>query len=147
MCLRPPEYTRRSESVQRYLGMTDLPTQGCGGAGYCSMDLHTLHRLGTKWECLRGIPRVSVLRSGSCFEPGYHRAFQRLNQLGNNQLFNFEPVDNCAGEIPKLLRSAFELAQTQGLTIGDLVTELSMKAGRIRELLGAEDRRPRLQFV
>lgn len=111
------------------------------------MDLHALHRLGTEW----GVSVESLVyrcrEVGAVSEPAYHRAFQRLNQLRNTQLFTLEPVENYAGEIPKLLRSAFDLAQTHGLTIEGLATELAMKAGRIRELLGAEDRRPRLQLV
>ncbi len=111
------------------------------------MDLYTLHRLGTEW----GVSVESLVyrcrEVGAVSEPAYRRAFQRLNQLRNTQLFSLEPVENYPGEIPKLLRSAFELAQTHGLTIADLATELSMKADRIRELLGAEDPRPQLRLV
>lgn len=111
------------------------------------LDLHALERLSREW----GVSIESLIyrchELGIVSEAAYRRAFQRLNQLRQVSLFNLEPVDGYPGEIPSLLRSAFEVAEAQGLTITALARELACKPARIRMLLGQKDSRPELRLV
>lgn len=111
------------------------------------MDLHALDRLAREW----GVSVESLVyrcrEVGAVSEPAYRRSYQRLNQLRKLNLFNPEPVDSYPGEIPTLLRSAFELAEQQGLTLTALADELLIRSARIRTLLGDTDNRPELRLV
>ena len=111
------------------------------------MDLHVLDRLSKEW----GVAVESLIyrcrEVGAISEPAYRRAFQRLNQLRQLNLFGAEPISGYPGEIPTLLRRAFELAEANGLSLRDLADELKIKLPRLRLLLGQEDPRPHLQLV
>ncbi len=111
------------------------------------MDLHALERLSKEW----GVAVESLIyrcrEVGVISEPAYRRAFQRLNQLRQLNLFGAEPISGYPGEIPTLLRRAFELAEANGLSLRDLADELKIKVPRLRLLLGQEDPRPHLQLV
>ncbi len=111
------------------------------------MDLHLLDRLSKEW----GVAVESLIyrcrEVGAISEPAYRRAFQRLNQLRQLNLFGAEPISGYPGEIPTLLRRAFELAEANGLSLRDLADELKIKLPRLRLLLGQEDPRPHLQLV
>lgn len=80
-------------------------------------------------------------------EAAYRRAFQRLAHLRKLGLFDPQPVDNFPGEQPQLLRQAFDLAQTTGLTITKLANELKIRPARVRILLGMPDDRPTLTLL
>jgi Zn-dependent peptidase ImmA (M78 family)/transcriptional regulator with XRE-family HTH domain len=113
------------------------------------MDLKALERLGQKW----GVSVESLVyrcrEVGVVSDPAYRRAFQRLNQLRRLGLFQPEPVDGYPGEIPIMLKRAFELAEQNGLTMTTLARELTFPLPRLRLLLGdAEgDARPQLRLV
>lgn len=111
------------------------------------MDLKTLARIGAEW----GVSASSlVYRSrevGIISEPSYRRAFQRLNQLTNLGLFQPQPVADYPGEMPAMLRGAYDLAEAQGLTVPDLATELCVTPERVRTLLGMELDRPKLRIL
>jgi Zn-dependent peptidase ImmA (M78 family)/transcriptional regulator with XRE-family HTH domain len=111
------------------------------------MDLHALDRLSKEW----GVAVESLIyrcrEVGVISEPAYRRAFQRLNQLRQLNLFGAEPISGYLGEIPTLLRRAFELAEANGLSLRDLADELKIKLPRLRLLLGQADPRPHLQLV
>jgi len=111
------------------------------------IDLQALDRLSSAW----GVSVQSLIyrcrEVGSISEATYRRAFQRLAQLRKVGLFRSEPITGYPGEVPALLTSAFELASTHGLTIGELADELHCKPRRIRLLLGQTDQRPELRMV
>ena len=61
--------------------------------------------------------------------------------------FAAEPVANYQGEVPSLLGRAFQVAESQGLTLNDLSRELKWKLPHLRRLLGQDDSRPELRLV
>lgn len=78
-------------------------------------------------------------------EASIRRAYQRLNStmLARTD----EPCTAYRGESPRLLQQALELCERPGTPIADLANELKWSPARIRELLGQEDLRPKLQLV
>ncbi|MEV0712784.1 helix-turn-helix domain-containing protein [Nocardia aurea] len=111
------------------------------------LDFKKLGELGMQW----GVSVDSLLRRckevGAISEPTYRRAYQRLNALRHNGLFRNESIHGYPGEIPVLLRSAFEMAESDGLTLKDLAAELRITLPRLRLLLGDGDTRPQLKLV
>lgn len=75
------------------------------------------------------------------------RAYQRLNKLRKVNLFPLEQVENYPGEIPVMLRKAFEIAESNGLSLTQLASELACKPARVRMSLGDSDARPHLMLV
>lgn len=111
------------------------------------LNLNQLDRLSQEW----GVGIESLIRRchevGTISEAAYRRSFQRLNQLRKLGLFEFESVENYPGELPSLLRQAYEVANENGMSMSELASELALKPKRIRELLGAVDSRPELRIV
>lgn len=109
------------------------------------MDLRALGALGSAW----GVSVESLLyrcrEVGSVSEATYRRAFVRLNSLRKLDLFSPEPVQGYPGEVPLLLRRAFDVACDNGLTMRELSSELHMRPRRIRLLLGATEKPPVLK--
>lgn len=109
------------------------------------MDLAALDRLGRTWgvsvESL--VRRMSELRLVS--DATVRRAYMRLGAL--RPLGVEEPVHAYAGEIPRMLRDAVQLAESVGTGVRQLAAELHWRPARIRELLGLHDPRPTLQLV
>ena len=111
------------------------------------LNLQALDKLSKEW----GVSIESLIyrcrELGTISEAVYRRAFQRLNQLRKVELFVRSPVEQHPGEVPIMLQSAFQLAQENGLTLGNLSHELAMKPARVRMLLGQADQRPQLHLV
>jgi Zn-dependent peptidase ImmA (M78 family)/transcriptional regulator with XRE-family HTH domain len=113
------------------------------------MDLSALDQLSRQW----GVSVASLIyrcrEIGAVSDPAYRRAYQRLNQLTRIGLFQPEKVEGYPGEIPVLLKRAFELAQAHGLTLTALARELTLPLARVRLLLGdvASVTRPELSLV
>lgn len=109
------------------------------------IDLAELDRLGRIWgvsvESL--IRRMGEMRLAS--EASIRRAYQRLNS--NILARTDEPWTAYRGESPRLLQQALDLCERSGTPIADLANELKWSPARIRELLGQEDLRPKLQLV
>lgn len=112
------------------------------------LDLHALERLSRAW----GVAIDSLIyrchEVGRISEATYRRAFQRLAQLRQVDLFPKEPVRGYPGELPVLLMQAFAVAEQQGLTLQELAHDIKMPLSRLRQLLGDPDHgRPRLTLV
>lgn len=107
------------------------------------MDFNSLFRLSERW----GVSvKMLVYRSqelGLISESTARRAYIRLNQIEQPQ----RPIRLYSGEVPSMLRAAFELAATRGLTVVELAGQLGWKPRRVRQLLGDEDPRPELKIV
>lgn len=111
------------------------------------LDLAALDRLSKEW----GVAIESLIyrcrELGTVSEAAYRRAYQRLNQLRNVNLFPREKVENYPGEIPIMLQQAFGIAENEGLTLISLAQELAYKPDRVRALLGEPDTRPSLALI
>ncbi|MEU8001076.1 XRE family transcriptional regulator [Catellatospora sp. NPDC049111] len=75
------------------------------------------------------------------------RTYQRLHQLITDGAITLEPVDGFPGELPSLLREAFNLAADGGLTLEELGSELQWPRKRLSQLLGTEGDRPALSLL
>lgn len=84
---------------------------------------------------------------GNISEGTYRRAFQRLAQLRQIGLFASEPIAGYPGEVPVLLRSAFDIASENGLTMKELSRTLRISPSRIRLLLGLHEGRIKLNLA
>jgi Zn-dependent peptidase ImmA (M78 family) len=113
------------------------------------MDLNALDRLSKTWGVAVDSLVYRCREVGVVSDPAYRRAFQRLNQLRKLGLFLPEPVDEYPGEIPILIKQAFALAESNGLTMAALSHELACPLPRLRLLLGDAEAasRPRLRLV
>ncbi|TDC60879.1 ImmA/IrrE family metallo-endopeptidase [Actinomadura sp. GC306] len=111
------------------------------------VDFSSLERTSRTW----GVSMKSLIyRSrelGLFSEATARRAYQRLNQMENLGFFAAEPVTHYPGEMPSLLGRAFEVAESQGLTLDHLSRELKWKLPYLRRLLGQDDSRPELRLV
>lgn len=84
---------------------------------------------------------------GTATDTSVRRAYQRIQQLRTVGLIRPEPIIGYPGEVPTLLRSAFDLAEQHGTTITGLASELAWPPARVRTLLGIADSRPTLSLV
>ena len=111
------------------------------------IDFNALIELSVTW----GVSVDSLLRRckevGMASEATYRRAYQRLAALRNAGVIRPEPIEGFPGEIPALLRSAFKMAEQNGLTLKELAAELRITLPRLRLLLGEGDTRPALELV
>lgn len=111
------------------------------------LDFNVLDSLSRSW----GISVDSLLRRckevGTVSDTTSRRAHQRLANLRTSGLFRADPVQGYPGEVPSLLRSAFSLAESHGLTLKELAAELHISMPRLRLLLGDGDDRPTLELV
>ncbi len=112
------------------------------------LDLRRLAELRHKW----GVSVDSLLyrcrEVGLLSDSAASRGYQRLHELRSQPGFTSESITGYPGELPVLLRQAFELATEQtGLTMHDLAGQLAWPASRVRELLGIADQRPVLRIV
>ncbi len=111
------------------------------------LDFAALGELSMQW----GVSVDSLLRRckevGVVSEATYRRAHQRLAALRSSGLFGHEPVHSYPGELPALLRSAFEVAEAHGFSFKELASELRLTLPRLRLLLGQGDTRPELTLV
>lgn len=98
-----------------------------------------------------GVAPESLVRRckelGKASDVSARRAYQRLHQLRSTGLLRAEPVGGYPGEIPKVLASAFGLAEQHGLTLRELAEELAWPMSRVRQLLGLVNQRPSLRLV
>jgi Zn-dependent peptidase ImmA (M78 family)/transcriptional regulator with XRE-family HTH domain len=111
------------------------------------MDLHALDRLSREWGVAVDSLVYRCREVNVISDAAYRRAFQRLNQLRQLGLFRRESVEGYPGELPVLLRRAFELAEQHGFTLRELADELHLALPRLRLLLGDDDPRPELRLV
>jgi Zn-dependent peptidase ImmA (M78 family)/DNA-binding XRE family transcriptional regulator len=109
------------------------------------LDLAELDRLSRAWgvsiESL--IRRMGELRLVS--EASIRRGYQRLNM--NQDMRPSDPWTAYQGESPSILSQALAYCEEAGVTLADLAHELRWAPARIRELMGMEDRRPKLTLV
>lgn len=98
-----------------------------------------------------GVSPESLVRRcrelGDASEVSARRAYQRLRQLRASGLLRERSIENYSGETPTLLLSAFELAEENGLDIGELAGELKWPILRVRQLLSHRDKKPILRLV
>jgi Zn-dependent peptidase ImmA (M78 family)/transcriptional regulator with XRE-family HTH domain len=111
------------------------------------MDLRVLATLSRSWGVSVDSLVYRCREVGAVSDAAYRRVCQHLNKLHSANVFSPEPVSGYPGENPVLLSKAFELAQTQGLTLPALSRELKIKIPRLRLLLGQNDTRPTLKIV
>lgn len=113
------------------------------------MDLHALDLLSKQWGVAVDSLVYRCREVGAISDPAYRRAYQRLNQLRKLGLFQPEPVASYPGEVPALIRRAYALAESHGLTMTELARELTCTLPRLRLLLGDHDvpNRPQLRLV
>jgi hypothetical protein len=107
------------------------------------MDFNALFRLSERWGV--GV-KMLIYRSqelGLVSESTARRAYIRLAQTDQPP----RPIRLYSGEVPSMLRAAFELAETRGLTVVDLAGQLGWRPRRVRQLLGDDDPRPELRLV
>lgn len=112
------------------------------------VDFATLARLQDIW----GVSVKSLIyRSrevGLISAASASRAYQRLHQLQEEvPAFQPSPTSGFSGELPVLLRRAFELIQQNGTTLRDLARELVWRPTRVSTLLEVPDPRPILSIV
>ncbi|MBF6278094.1 helix-turn-helix domain-containing protein [Nocardia nova] len=112
------------------------------------VDFKALGQISHEWgvSCKSLIYRSREL--GAISDASARRAYQRLHQLYEVGFIPESPVDHYPGEVPSLLRKAFELAETHGtLTMAGLAHELRWSIPRLRLLLGSPEQRPVLRLV
>lgn len=111
------------------------------------MNLRVLGELSQGW----GVSVESLVyrcrEIGTLSDSAYRRVHQHLARLHAADIFNPEPVCGYPGENPVLLAKAFDVAQTQGVTLATLSRELQIKPQRLRLLFGQNDTRPTLTIV
>ncbi|PBI95375.1 transcriptional repressor DicA [Rhodococcus erythropolis] len=111
------------------------------------IDFNALIELSATW----GVSVDSLLRRckevGMASEATYRRAYQRLAALRDADVIRSEPIEGFPGEVPTLLRSAYEVAEQNGLSLKALAAELRITLPRLRLLLGEGDARPTLHLV
>ena len=109
------------------------------------MDLAALAQLGQIWGVSQEslVRRMAELRVVSTATT--RRAYVRLNSL--RTLESEHSLYSYAGEVPRLLRDAIQLAGEIGITVRDLAAELRWRPSRVLELTGLEDPRPALRLV
>jgi Zn-dependent peptidase ImmA (M78 family)/DNA-binding XRE family transcriptional regulator len=111
------------------------------------LDFQALDRLSHSWGVSVEALVYRCHEAGVVSEGAYRRAFQRLAQLRQVGLFAADPVTGYPGEVPVLLRSAYEIASDSGLTMAELSRELRMSSSRIRLLLGLQEARAKLTLA
>lgn len=108
------------------------------------LDLAALERLGRTW----GVSPQSLVRRmverGRTADSSARRAYQRLTMLDEP---GADPTSAFPGETPSLLKRAAALASEMGGTTPALANALRLSPAQVRDLIGEDDRRPRLQVV
>jgi Zn-dependent peptidase ImmA (M78 family)/DNA-binding XRE family transcriptional regulator len=85
---------------------------------------------------------------GGASEISARRAYQRYEQLRTAGALISEPISTYRGEVPSLLRRAYEMAEEFGsLTLAQLADELVWDIPRVQLLLGLDNQRPRLRLA
>jgi len=111
------------------------------------MDLHRLDQLSRDWGVGVGSLIYRCREIGTISETTYRRSYQRLNQMRGLGLFPLEAVSGYPGEQPVLLTRACQVAEQHGLTRHALAAQLQCTLPRLRQLLGEDDRVPRLSLA
>lgn len=75
------------------------------------------------------------------------RAYQRLETMKSSGLIKPSPTARYEGEMPVLLKRAYEYAESQGADIASIAAELAWHPARVRELLQNGDERPKLRAL
>ena len=111
------------------------------------VNLSRLDELSRYWGVSVDSLLLRMKETGTVSDASVRRGYQKLNQLRSSGLETQEPVNAYPGEMPSLLAQAAELADQAGYGQIDLARELRWHPARLREVLGAEDPRPRLRLV
>lgn len=74
------------------------------------------------------------------------RAYQRLETMKSSGLVKAAPTARYDGEVPVLLRRAYEYAESEGVDTATLAAELSWRPATVARLLGG-DSRPKLRAL
>jgi len=111
------------------------------------VNLSRLDELSRHWGVSVDSLLLRMKETGTVSDASVRRGYQKLNQLRSSGLETQEPVNAYPGEMPSLLAQAAELADQAGYGQIDLARELRWHPARLREVLGAEDPRPRLRLV
>jgi Zn-dependent peptidase ImmA (M78 family)/transcriptional regulator with XRE-family HTH domain len=75
------------------------------------------------------------------------RAYQRLEMMKSAGLVKPSPTARYEGEMPVLLRRAFDYAESEGVDISALADELAWRPSTVARLLGSGDPRPQLKAL
>ena len=84
---------------------------------------------------------------GMLSDASARRAYQRLEVMRGAGLVKPSPTARYEGELPILLRRAFEYAEEEGVTAASLARELGWQESTITRLLGSGDSRPQLRAL
>lgn len=110
-----------------------------------------------EWDRLANLSQVwgvemkaLVYRSrqlGLLSDASARRAYQRLEIMKTAGLVKPSPTARYEGEIPVLLRRAFEYAESEGVSLTSLAEELAWRPSTVARLLGTGDPRPQLKAL
>ena len=84
---------------------------------------------------------------GMLSDASARRAYQRLEMMRSAGLVKPSPTARFEGEMPILLRRAFEYAQNENVTTASLANELSWNESTVARLVGSGDTRPQLRAL
>ncbi len=112
-----------------------------------TVNLARLDEISRHWGVSIDSLLLRMKETGSVSDVSIRRGYQKLNQRRSSGLETVEPVIAYPGEMPTMLGEAARLAESHGYSLVDLARDLKWKPSRVREVLGAEDRRPTLQLL
>lgn len=84
---------------------------------------------------------------GMLSDASARRAYQRLEMMRSAGMVKPSPTARFEGEMPILLRRAFEYAQNENVTTASLADELKWNESTVARLVGSGDTRPQLRAL
>ncbi|MCA1712786.1 MAG: XRE family transcriptional regulator [Actinobacteria bacterium] len=141
-----PGDLEQEREANRFAAELLTPTEQIAPELSTRVRLSALQRTAQRW----GVSAQSlVLRSrelGLISEVSARRAYQKLHDLQRSGATAPEPITSYPGETPSMMRKAYELAETHGLTLEALGRELAWPVERVTALIDV-DPRPRLRLA